>query len=144
MGHEAFNSLVISRAFARFQKSEEDIVKNAMYGILNAGLHYLEEAHGLLHEGERHKGENDTLGWALVHDGQILETVSHSGAEWTPYGDALHRLEDIARQFNKGWVGIVLSDMANNWYRVDYEYDYLAYSVDRIEEPFHDFFKPIV
>ena len=144
MAKEERNRAVIDRAFAKFRKREEDIIKNAMYGILNAGLHYLEEVHGLLHEGERHKEENDTLGWALVHDGQILETVSHSGAEWTPYGDALHRLEDIARQFNKGWVGIVLSDMANNWYRVDYEYDYLAYSVDMVEEHFHDFFKPIV
>ena len=144
MSTETRNRSVIDKAFARLQRSEEDVIRNGMYGLLNAGLHYLNEAHGLIHSGMYHVGEKDTLGWALVHDGQILEVVAHDGRKWTPYGDALHRLEDIARQFNKGWVGIVLSDMANNWYRVDYEYDYLAYSVDRIEEHFHDFFKPIV
>ena len=108
-----------------------------MYGLLNAGLEYLHEAHGLIHPGEYHEHEKDTLGWALVHDGQILEVVSQDKGKWTPYGDALHRLEDLASQTN-GWVGIVLSDMANSWYRVDWEYDYLAYSADHIREHFQN------
>ena len=142
MSTEARNRSVIEKAFARLQRSEEDVIRNGMYGLLNAGLHYLEEAHGLLHGGERHTEENNTLGWALVHDGNMLEVASHSGEEWTPYGDALHKLEDIARQ-TKGWVGIILSDMANDWYRVDYEFDYLAYSADRVQEHFNDYFKRI-
>lgn len=142
MSQEAKNRSVIERAFARLRQREDDVIRNGMYGLLTAGMDYLHEAHGLIHEGERHVGEKDTLGWALVHDGQILEVVSHSGRRVTPYGDALHRLEDLAGQTD-GWVGIVLSDMANNWYRVDWEYDYLAYSADHIREHFHDYFKPI-
>ena len=142
MSTETRNRSVIEKAFARLQRSEEDVIRNGMYGLLNAGLHYLEEAHGLLHGGEKHKEENNTLGWALVHDGNILEVASHSGEEWTPYGYALHKLEDIAAQ-TKGWVGIILSDMANDWYRVDYEFDYLAYSADRVQEHFNDYFKRI-
>lgn len=142
MSQETRNRSVIERAFFRFRNSEEEIIRNGMYGLLNAGLEYLHEAHGQIHPGERHEHENDTLGWALVHDGQILEVVSQANGEFTPYGDALARLEEIARG-TRGFVGIVLSDMANNWYRVDWEYDYLAYSADMVKSHFNDFFKPI-
>lgn len=143
MNLEALNSAVIDKAFARLCKSEETVALNGMHGLLLAGLGYLEEAHGLIHGGERHTEENDTLGYALVHDGNILEVVSHSGKEWTPNGNAIQRLEQVASRSRKGWVGIILSDMTNDWYRVDYEMDYLAYSADNIREHFHDFFKPI-
>lgn len=142
MREETRNRSVIEKAFARLRKSEEEIIRNGMYGLLNAGLDYLHEAHGQIHPGERHEHENDTLGWALVHDGNIIEVVSQAKGEFTPYGDALGRLEEIARE-TKGWVGIVLSDMANNWYRVDWEYDYLSYSADMVKSRFNNFFKPI-
>lgn len=141
-GYYNHNNSVIERAFSRMLQHEDEIIRNGMYGILDAGLDYLHEAHGLLHPGERHEHENDTLGWALVKDGQIVEAVSQSKGEWTPYGDALRRLGDIARG-KKGWIGIVLSDMANNWYRVDWENDYLSYSADMVKDHFNDFFKPI-
>ena len=139
----ATNDAVIDSAFARLVKREEFAIRNGMYGLLNAGLEYLEQAHGMIHGGERHKEESDTLGWALVHDGQIVEAVSHSGGEWTPNGDALGRLQDVAASSKKGWVGIIMSDMANDWYRVDYEMDYLAYSADEVRANFGRFFKPV-
>ena len=55
---------------------------------------------------------------------------------------SFRRQKESARG-TKGWVGIVLSDMANNWYRVDWEYDYLAYSADMVKSHFNNFFKPI-
>ena len=143
MGYEAQNRAAIKRGFAWLKSVQDKVVRDGMYGLLNAGLSYLEDAHGTIHGGQAHVEESDTLGWALVHDGQITEVVSHSGEEFTPHGDALGRLQQIARESPAGWVGIIMSDMANNWYRVDYEMDYLHYTQDEIRDHFKDFFKPI-
>lgn len=135
------NKSVIYKAFARLNKSEEAVIKNGMYGLLNAALEWLHEAHD---EWMHHENESDTLGWALIHDGQVLEAVSQSKGEWTARGDALGRLQRIASEVPSGaWVGVVLSDMANNWYRVDWEMGFLSYSADEVKSHFHDFFKPV-
>ena len=140
-GYEGQNKSVIYRAFARLRKSEEAVIREGMYGLLDAALEWLHEAH---EEWMHHENENDTLGWALIHDGNIVEAVSQSKGEWTPNGDALGRLQAIASEVPSGaWTGVVLSDMANNWYRVDWEMGFLTYSKDEVKSHFHQFFKPI-
>ena len=142
--YESRNKATIDKAFNRFINREEAIITDGMYGLLNAGLEYLHEAHDMHRPGMYHETENDTIGWALIHNGKILEVVSQSKGEWTPHGDAVGRLQAIAAEVPLGaWVGIILSDMANNWYRVDYEMDFLGYSADEVREHFHEFFKPI-
>ena len=138
------NKAVIDRAFNKLRKSEDEAITNGMYGLLNAGLEYLHEAHDMHRPGMYHEMEDNTLGWALIHNGKVLEVVSQSKGEWTPHGDAIGRLQALAAETPKdAWVGIILSDMANNWYRVDYEMGFLAYSADEVMEHFHEFFKPI-
>jgi len=143
MGYEAQNRAAIKRGFSWLKSEQEKIVRDGMYGLLNAGLSYLEDAHDMHSPEMHHEHESDTLGWALVHDGTILETVSQSKGEFTPRGDALGRLQQIASESPVGWVGIIMSDMANDWYRVDYEMDFLHYTQDEIKNHFQDFFKRI-
>ena len=142
--YESKNKSVIYKAFAGLRVREEEVVKNGMYGIMNAGLEWLHEAHDMYRPGLFHEEENDTLGWAIIHNGAVLEVVSQSKGEWTPHGDAIGRLQALAAESQpETWTGIILSDMANNWYRVDYEMDFLGYSADEVREHFHEFFKPI-
>lgn len=142
--YENRNKATIDKAFNRFINREEALITDGMYGLLNAGLEYLHEAHEMHRPGMAHETESDTLGWALIHNGKILEVVSQSKGEWTPHGDAIGRLQALAAETPMGaWVGIILSDMANNWYRVDYEMSFLGYSADEVRDHFHEFFKPI-
>ena len=135
------NDKVIDRAFTRLVKSEDSIVRDGMYALLCAGLEYLHEAHDPdLH----HENESDTLGWALIHDGAVLEAVSQSMGPWTPHGDALGKLMSIVSEMpSTGWSGVVLSDMANDWYRVDWEMDFLTSSAEQVKANFRNFFKPV-
>ena len=138
--YESANNNVISKAFSRLKANEEEIVKKGMYGLLEAGLEYLNDAHEVwMH----HENEADTLGWALIHDGEILEIVSQVKGEPTPYGNAIGRLQEIASGVTDGWVGIILSDMTNDWYRVDWEMGFLFQSADEVRNHFSEFFKPI-
>ena len=141
----AENKLTISRAFTRFKRRKEEICEKGMYDLLNAALKYLDEAHDLLGGGivYRHQTEDNTLGWALIRDGQIVEAVAHNGGKLTPYGDVLGRLQSIVSSFPEGYCGVVMSDMANSWYRWDWEQNFLSYSADNIKEEFFNFFKPI-
>ena len=54
----------------------------------------------------------------------------------------LNKLEAIGSE-TKGWVGIVMSEMTFNWYRVDWEIGFLNYSVEEIKRNFKSIFKPI-
>lgn len=139
------NSLAIKRGLQRFRISKDEIIMKGMYALLDAALDYLQDAHAVLHEGAawRHPNESNTLGWALVHNGAIIEAVSQSKGPITPHGDALASLERIASHVGEGWVGIVCSDMQNGWYRVDWEEDFLNYTVEMTAQTFMDYFTPI-
>jgi len=141
---EKANVHTISNALSRLKKTKDKVVMDGMYGLMNAALDYLHEAHDMHHPGMAHETESDTLGWALVYNGRVMEVVSQSKGEWTPKGDALGRLELMVNSVKStGWVGIVLSDMANDWYSVDLEMQFLNYSIDEVKAHFHDFFKPV-
>lgn len=141
---EQANSRTIENAFKRFKENKERVLTEGMYALMNAALDYLHEAHELYRPEMRHETENDTLGWALVYNGKIMEVVSQSKGAWTPKGDALGRLEAVIHNVRStGWVGIVLSDMANDWYNIELEMDFLTYSMEEVKSRFHDFFKPI-
>lgn len=149
----AENKLTISRAFTRFKRRKEEICEKGMYELLSAAHDYLIEAHDTHNPpAPRHPSELNTLGWVLVKDGRIIEAVAHDGAPIElsgdfllshQRGDVLVKLQQIISSLPNGYCGVVMSDMANNWYRVDWEQDFLSYSADNIKEEFFDFFKPI-
>ena len=137
------NVKTIREAFKNFVKNKDRVIEAGMCRLLDAALDYLHDAHEMQREGLHHENESNTLGWALVHNGQIVEAVSQSKGPYTPKGDALKSLEEIASTFSTGWVGIVLSDMKNGWYRVDWEVKFLNYSSQMTAQTFDDYFKPI-
>lgn len=135
------NNETIMKAFERLKSRKDEAVISGMYALLDAGLDYLHEAHeSWMH----HENETNTLGWALIHHGQVMEAVSQAKGEWTPGGDAVVRLREIAAEVpHDAFVGVILSDMANGWYRLDWEMGFLEYSATEVKNNFRRFFKPI-
>ena len=84
--------------------------------------------------------ERDTLGWAIFHDGTLVKSEAQDKGPIT--GNVLSKLEAIGSG-TSGWVGIVMSEMTFNWYRVDWEIGFLNYSVEEIKRNFKSIFKPI-
>lgn len=141
---EQANERVIDNAVAKFKERANKALMDGMYGLMNAALDYLHEAHELYKPDMAHESESNTLGWALVYNGKVMEVVAQDKGPWTPKGDALGRLEMVVSGVRStGWVGIVLSDMANDWYNIDLEMQFLNYSIDEVKTHFHDFFKPV-
>lgn len=140
--YETANDRVITSSLARLRERKDEQIKAGMYRLLEAGLSYLQEAHDA---DMKHENEANTLGWILVHDGEIVEAVAQDRGPYTPSGDVLGRLEQMVAVLPKsGWCGIVMSDMANDWYRVDWEMSFLQISVDRVKAEFQTFFKKSV
>ncbi|MGM9736959.1 MAG: hypothetical protein ACI3ZT_00935 [Candidatus Cryptobacteroides sp.] len=141
MGFREENDKRLRQGFARLLVEKDKTIEITMYHILDKALDALHEAHG---SDMKHEQENDTLGWCLVHNGQIVEAVSQAKGKWTPKGRALNRLQEIVGEGpRQGWYGVVLSDMANNWYRVDYEIRFLHASVSSVIENFHKYFHKV-
>lgn len=141
---EQANERVIDNAVTKFKERANKALMDGMYGLMNAALDYLHEAHELYKPDMAHESEANTLGWALVYNGKVMEVVAQDKGPLTPKGDALGRLEMVVSGVRStGWVGIVLSDMANDWYNIDLEMQFLNYSIDEVKAHFHDFFKPV-
>lgn len=137
-GYRAKNKSVIRTAFSRLRAESDATVLEGMKRLTEAGLEYLLDAHdGGLH----HPNENDTLAAVLAHDGQVVATIPHGGDDDLP-GSASTEAARLLRG-TSGWIAIILSDMTNQWYRVDWEIDFLTYSADEIKANFQSFFKPI-
>lgn len=141
MGLKEDNARRLRQGFARLQMRKDETIERAMYQILDKALDALHEAHD---PDMKHEQENDTLGWCLVHNGRIIEAVSQAKGQWTPNGRALNRLQEVVAEGPRlGWYGIVLSDMANDWYRVDYEIQFLHESASSVIENFHHYFRKV-
>lgn len=135
------NKDVISKAFARLKRSEERTVHEGMVRLAQAGMAFLVEAHDYFRDGLHHPEEDDTMGYAVSHDGVIIESGSfHGGGDDLP-GDAMNKARRILSGTN-GWRAVILSEM-EGWYRVDWEMDFLHASADEVKSNFHKFFKPV-
>lgn len=139
--YKAENDRKIENSLAGLRKRKDELVKAGMYRLLEAGLSYLQEAHD---PDMKHENEANTLGWILIHNGEIVEAVAQDRGPYTPSGDVLGRLSEMAATAPKtGWLGIVMSDMANDWYRVDWEMGFLKVSADRVKAEFGMYFKKV-
>lgn len=137
------NISAIRRGMEKLRKNKDRVVELGMYNLLNAALDYLHDAHENFRADLRHENESNTLGWALVHNGQIVEAVSQSKGPLTPRGDVLAKLQAIASG-TTGWIGIVMSDVENGWYRLDWEADFLNYSRELTAQSFKECFQTVI
>ena len=88
---EKANVHTISNALSRLKKTKDKVVMDGMYGLMNAALDYLHEAHDMHHPGMAHETESDTLGWALVYNGSLtLNQLSNEAQVFARVGTNVH------------------------------------------------------
>lgn len=144
MNSFSHNDKIITIAFNSLIEKKEQIIQRGMYNLLNAALDALHEAHKMMSPELHHEHESNTLGWCLIHNGAIVDAVSQDKGAYTPRGDVLAKLRKEALSMPKDcWGGIVMSDMTNEWYRVDWEINFLTYSAARVKSNFNSIFKAI-
>ena len=141
-GYQDRNKAVIAKAFARFRKEEEIILREGAIRLAKAGLDFLLEAHDDYPRPLLHPEETDTLGYAVAYNGVIVDSAAHIGGESEDLPGSAKEEAERLLSGTRGWRIIVLSDM-ENWYRWDLETGFLMYSADEIKANFHQFFKPI-
>lgn len=138
------NANKISNAFARLTASKDAVIAAGFARMMRFGLEALLEAHDtpiagkdIFHHNEM---EKETLGWMIFHDG--VEVASGTQDRGDIEGAILWELESLGSG-TTGWVGFIMSDMSFDWYRVDYEIDFLEYTADEIKSNFNRFFTPV-
>lgn len=139
--YQAQNKSTIARAFSRFRKEEEDIIREGMVTVAEFGMQYLIQAHKQFQEGLHHPEEDDTIAYAVGYNGTVIETGAHSGGGGDIPGDAMNKAAALLSG-TQGWSAIILSDM-EGWYRVDWEMGFLHSSADEIRDNFTKYFKPV-
>ena len=135
------NKATIERAFARLQERKDAIIREGMIRLAKAGLEYLVEVHNMHEMFMQHVTENDTMAYAVSHNGQIIASGYHNGGEDGFPGSA----DTIATSLltgTSGWVAIILSEM-EGYYRVDYEQDFLFDVSFKTAAEFQTYFKKI-
>ena len=140
--YKARNSTTIKRAFANFKAREEALCEVMMRNAARDGLNKLIEAHELSvqlfgHEHSMHLDETNTLGYALAHDGTIVESGCHEGGGFR--GGALGMAQDLVRG-KKGWVAVILADMQFGHYHfneIPHEEDMLYWTAEAVRDEFY-------
>jgi hypothetical protein len=139
---EASNRAVIDNAFDRFRKRKDTIVQAGIVKLAEAGLEYLLEAHDLEPQAHHHPEEENTMAYAVAHDGQIVASGCHHGGISPDFpGEAEQKARDLVSG-KSGWTVLIISDMLG-WYVWDWEWMFLEVTMEDIKTHFHDFFKPI-
>lgn len=135
------NDAAIRRGFRNLKKAQERICLEGMRKVAKAGLEYLVEAHDQHRHGMLHTQEVNTIAYAIGYNGKVVESGFHKGEKEDQLGRSDERAEELIAG-TTGYVAVIFSDM-QGWYKVDYEMDFFYYTIDRIKEHFHEFFKPI-
>lgn len=147
MSFDGRNSAVIKRAFSRLRKSKDAMVQDGMRRIMKDAMEYAISQHDHDHFG--HRIHENSYGWALVHDGNLIE-LQINGARHG-HGDAEDQLREVAGGIGRrGWVGILLASMVLEfngrkpvYFEIDYEVGIFDATTDKVEEWFKTYFKPI-
>ena len=140
-GYQSRNSKVIAKAFSRLASNEERIIGEGLRRLALTGLAFLVEAHDLHPIAHHHPEENDTMAYAVARDGKVFEAGAFSGGESVPNSNAESKARGLVAGM-PGWAAVILSDMGRDWYRVDWEMQFLQYSADQIRDNFHKIFIP--
>lgn len=136
------NETIIQNAFERLRKAEQSAARNALREALANAMEWALLSHDEEHQ--KHIVLGDNYGWAVVHDGEIvdMDIKAHHGKE----GSAKKGLSDIASSCKgQGWVGILMAGMGSksDYYSVNYEMDILNSTMDFTRDNFSKFFRKI-
>jgi hypothetical protein len=143
MSYKSKNKATIKRAFSRFRSISEDAIRNGMVNIARTGLLFLVDAHEMfnIQELHNHLNEDNTLAWAVAHNGSIIESGDLLGGGSDMPGNAELEARNLLGG-TTGWVAVIYSDM-KGWYRADWEEEYLNYSRDMIASDFYSIFTQV-
>lgn len=134
------NERTIERSLRQLAKREYDTVLSGYVQFMQAAMNHLIEEHSA---SEHHVNEDNTLAWAIVHDGNVVMIYGHKGGEqvrWTTAPGYLLRI--IPTLPNTGWIGILLS-ATKGWYNVEREMGYLTDTLSWAKDSFTKYFKPV-
>lgn len=117
------NRNAIKRGFTNLKSYGEKMSEVVMRNMARDGLHSLLNEHDIHEAYLNHTCEDNTLAYALAHNGAIIESGYHNGGDDELPGDAKAQAEEIARSHN-GYCAVILSDMMG-WYKITLEEDLL-------------------
>lgn len=135
------NQQTIKNAFARLKSTKDEVIRAAMYGLLEDAVQIALDAHDEKHQSHIELG--DTYGWMLVHNHKIEEiavvaTVDNRGQATK---QLRAKLKDLP---SKGWVGVVMAGLEPaNYFSVRYEMGMLDFAIQMTEQNFFQYFKKI-
>lgn len=134
------NSTTIQNAFERLARAKDDFARNTLKKALIDAMEWALLSHDEHHQLHIFLGDN--YGWAVVHDGEIVEMDVKA-----PYGEdgmAEAQLRRVARSSKRnGWYGILMAGMGDGkitYYSVDYELGILGSTMDFVRNNFSGFF----
>lgn len=137
------NDKLIQKGFTSLLATKDAHIERVMIEVLDEALDELKACHYDKLLDPRHTSETDTLGWALVHNGKVVKAVAHDGGSVTS-ASAIKTLHKVVSEGSHiGWYGVVCSDVTNNWYRIDWEMDWMNYTASYTEHNILQYLKKI-
>ena len=135
------NQQIIQKAFERLKSTKDEVIRAAMYGLLEDAVQIALDAHDEKHQSHIELG--DTYGWMLVHNHRIEEIAVVATAD--NRGQATKQLRAKLKDLpSKGWVGVVMAGLEPaNYFSVRYEMGMLDFAIQMTEQNFFQYFKKI-
>lgn len=135
------NQQTIKNAFARLKSTKDEVIRAAMYGLLEDAVQIALDAHDEKHQSHIELG--DTYGWMLVHNHKIEKIAVVATAD--NRGQATKQLRAKLKDLpSKGWVGVVMAGLEPaNYFSVRYEMEMLDFAIQMTEQNFFQYFKKI-
>ena len=137
------NDKLIQKGFTSLLVTKDAHIERVMLEVLDEALDELKACHYDMPFDLHHTSETDTLGWALIHNGKVIKAVAHDGGIVTA-ASAIRTLHKIVSEGSHiGWYGILCSDVTNNWYRIDWEMDWMNYTASYTAHNIQQYLKKI-
>jgi hypothetical protein len=139
---EAKNNKRIEKAFARLIRAEEAQPRKIMVKVLKGAMEEALHLHEMTHH-NLHLIMGGDYGWALIHNGQILDFEVTSGKN--DKGTAERQLFELATSMNSSgkWVGVVMAGMEAANYHINFEKGVLHHAAKQAGSQFLSLFTKV-
>ena len=135
------NQQIIQKAFARLKSTKDEVIRAAMYGLLEDAVQIALDTHGGEHQAHIQIG--DTYGWMLVHNHKIEEiaVVSTEDNRGRATRQLRAKLKDLPA---RGWAGVVMAGLTPaKYFSVRYEVGILGFTSKITKQNSFQYFKAI-
>lgn len=139
--HRTHNDRTIENAFERLSGTSAKAVEDGMRRLLDEAMMFALQIHDAEHR--KHIEAGDSYGWALWHDGSVVDTRvrAKSGSTEASVDTELRTMQPPSQS---GWCGVIMAGMTPKyWFSIDYENDILNMTADEVKDNFHKYFKKV-